>query len=60
MTSKELATVGKTFAGFGGYINYEDYIFLLTVLTSKYLTELFHNHYVTVYLSLRNDFLAIT
>lgn len=34
MTSKELATVGKTFAGFGGYINYEDYIFLLTVLTT--------------------------
>jgi len=34
MTAKELATVGKTFAGFGGYINYEDYIFLLTVLTT--------------------------
>ena len=39
MTSKELATVGKTFAGFGGYINYEDYIFLLTVLTSKFITN---------------------
>ena len=58
MTAKELATVGKTFAGFGGYINYEDYIFLLTVLTSKYsLTNiscllrnalLVPNHYVVI------------
>ena len=51
MTSKELATVGKTFAGFGGYINYEDYIFLLTVLTSKFIslcTMLLRNRHITL------------
>ena len=35
MSNKELENIGSTFAAFGGYINYEDYIFLLTVLTSK-------------------------
>ena len=39
MTAKELAKIGDTFAAFGGYINQEDYMFLLTVLTSK---EFFH------------------
>lgn len=34
MTQKELAKIGKTFAAFGGYINQEDYMFLLTVLTT--------------------------
>ena len=40
MTQKELESVEKTFAAFGGYINYEDYIFLLTVLTSNVLISL--------------------
>jgi len=34
MTAKELAKIGDTFAAFGGYINQEDYMFLLTVLTT--------------------------
>jgi len=34
MTAKELAKIGPTFADFGGYINQEDYMFLLTVLTT--------------------------
>lgn len=39
MTAKELAKIGDTFAAFGGYINQEDYMFLLTVLTSKIETR---------------------
>ena len=34
MPRKELAKFPETFAAFGGYINYEDYMFLLMLLTT--------------------------
>ena len=46
MTAKELAKIGDTFAAFGGYINQEDYMFLLTVLTSKLFSFFFRNQNV--------------